>query len=61
MKTIKSIYYYVYIACLLMAVYCFFQAAPDNATWNELTKYGFLQLLFSVGAVASYTIYKSDV
>jgi hypothetical protein len=44
-----------------MAVYCFFQAAPDNATWNELTKYGFLQLLFSVGAVASYTIYKSDI
>ena len=61
MNTIKSIYYYVYIGCIIGVIYCFFQVAPDDATWNDITKYGFLTIFFGVGAMASRAIWDSNL
>ena len=60
MNTIKQIYRYVCLACMVMALYSFLQAMQIDATVEELHKYGFLQLLFMVGAGVSYLIYKSE-
>jgi hypothetical protein len=45
---------------MVMALYSFLQAMQIDATAKELHKYGFLQMLFMVGAVASFLIYKSE-
>lgn len=56
MNFVQSLFRYVLVACIVMALYCFVQVAQDDATWHDLKTYGFFQMLFSVGAMASYVI-----
>ncbi len=62
MTFIQSIFKYVLGACIVMALYCAYNIHRVDVPCSseDMVTYGFFQLLFSVGAMTSYLIYKHE-
>ena len=48
----------VLIGCGVMALYCFIHFAQEDATYQEILRYGFLQTLFLIGGATAFVIEK---
>jgi len=62
MTSIQSIFRYVFIACVLMVLYCVYNANRVDVlvSSDTMKECLFFQLLFTTGAIVSYLIYKHE-